>query len=190
MNYSDAIVYLKENNITKEDGTFYEFGEVCYSRLLVIQVFTCISLSPLFPSFFPSFSSFILSFPSSCQDIPEAPERAMTDKINDVRTILLPKLFNILLFIFPFCTPFSVSSPSSPTQPIFLCRFPAEIKSFYMARCPDDKRVTESVSLCNTVMGGRAEGEEKGRRNLARTVISTQCVGAGAHDVILFLPPQ
>lgn len=29
MNYADAIVYLKENNITKEDGTFYEFGEVC-----------------------------------------------------------------------------------------------------------------------------------------------------------------
>lgn len=28
MNYSDAIKYLKENNITKEDGTFYEFGEV------------------------------------------------------------------------------------------------------------------------------------------------------------------
>lgn len=28
MTYSDAIEYLKENNITKEDGTFYEFGEV------------------------------------------------------------------------------------------------------------------------------------------------------------------
>ena len=28
MNYSDAIVYLKEHNIKKEDGTFYEFGEV------------------------------------------------------------------------------------------------------------------------------------------------------------------
>ena len=28
MNYADAIVYLKENNITKDDGTFYEFGEV------------------------------------------------------------------------------------------------------------------------------------------------------------------
>lgn len=42
MNYSDAIEYLKENNITKEDGSFYEFGE----------------------------------------DIPEMPERKMTDKIN------------------------------------------------------------------------------------------------------------
>lgn len=28
MNYSDAIKYLKDNNITKEDGSFYEFGEV------------------------------------------------------------------------------------------------------------------------------------------------------------------
>ena len=28
MNYADAIVYLKENNITKDDGAFYEFGEV------------------------------------------------------------------------------------------------------------------------------------------------------------------
>lgn len=28
MNYADAIVYLKENGITKEDGSFYEFGEV------------------------------------------------------------------------------------------------------------------------------------------------------------------
>ena len=44
MNYTDALVYLKENNITKEDGTFYEFGE----------------------------------------DIPEMPERKMTDKINEV----------------------------------------------------------------------------------------------------------
>lgn len=34
MNYSDAIEYLKNNNITKEDGSFYEFGEVlnCYSK--------------------------------------------------------------------------------------------------------------------------------------------------------------
>lgn len=45
MNYSEAIVYLKEHNIKKDDGTYYEFGE----------------------------------------DIPEAPERAMTDKINEVR---------------------------------------------------------------------------------------------------------
>lgn len=31
--------------------------------------------------------------------------------------------------------------------PMFLIRFPAEIKSFYMQRCPDDKRVTESVDV-------------------------------------------
>lgn len=42
MDYSDAIKYLKEHKITKEDGSFYEFGE----------------------------------------DIPEMPERKMTDSIN------------------------------------------------------------------------------------------------------------
>ncbi|KAF9204622.1 hypothetical protein BGZ49_005079 [Haplosporangium sp. Z 27] len=74
MNYTDAIQYLKDNDIKKEDGTFYEVGE----------------------------------------DIPEAPERAMTDKIN---------------------------------RPIFLCRFPAEIKSFYMKRCPENPALTESVDV-------------------------------------------
>ncbi|KJE91596.1 nars-prov protein [Capsaspora owczarzaki ATCC 30864] len=43
MEYKDAIVWLKENDVRKPDGTFYEFGE----------------------------------------DIPEAPERAMTDKIGE-----------------------------------------------------------------------------------------------------------
>lgn len=43
MNYSDAIIWLKENDVRKDDGTFYEFGE----------------------------------------DIPEAPERKMTDTINE-----------------------------------------------------------------------------------------------------------
>jgi len=74
MDYAEAIKYLKEHNITKEDGTFYEFGE----------------------------------------DIPEAPERKMTDQIN---------------------------------EPIFLCRFPTEIKSFYMYRCPENKNLTESTDL-------------------------------------------
>jgi len=32
-------------------------------------------------------------------------------------------------------------------EPIFLCRFPAEIKSFYMKRDPIDRRLTESVDL-------------------------------------------
>ena len=43
MEYSDAIKYLKDNNITKEGGEYYEFGE----------------------------------------DIPEMPERKMTDQINE-----------------------------------------------------------------------------------------------------------
>lgn len=43
MHYSEAIAYLKEHGITKDDGTFYEWGE----------------------------------------DIPEKPERTMTDQINE-----------------------------------------------------------------------------------------------------------
>ncbi|KAG8456788.1 hypothetical protein GDO86_002537 [Hymenochirus boettgeri] len=74
MNYTEAIEWLKEHDVKKEDGTFYEFGE----------------------------------------DIPEAPERQMTDSIN---------------------------------EPILLCRFPAEIKSFYMQRCAEDQRLTESVDV-------------------------------------------
>lgn len=74
MNYSDAIKWLKDNNVTKDDGTFYEYGE----------------------------------------DIPEAPERKMTDTIN---------------------------------EPIMLCRFPADIKSFYMSKTPEDPTLTESVDV-------------------------------------------
>ncbi|KAI9314259.1 hypothetical protein BX666DRAFT_1863172 [Dichotomocladium elegans] len=74
MKYADAIKYLKEHDIKKEDGTFYEFGD----------------------------------------DIPEAPERLMTDQIN---------------------------------RPILLTHFPAEIKAFYMQKCSDDRRVTESVDV-------------------------------------------
>lgn len=32
-------------------------------------------------------------------------------------------------------------------EPIMLCKFPAEIKSFYMQRCSDNKRLTESVDV-------------------------------------------
>ena len=32
-------------------------------------------------------------------------------------------------------------------RPIFLCRFPAEIKSFYMKRCPENPALTESVDV-------------------------------------------
>jgi len=47
-------------------------------------------------------------------DIPEMPERRMTDQIN---------------------------------ESILFCRFPAEIKSFYMQRDPQDNQLTESVDV-------------------------------------------
>lgn len=74
LNYSEAIEFLKTNNITKDDGTYFQFGE----------------------------------------DIPEGAERKMTDLIN---------------------------------EPIMLCRFPANIKSFYMSRCSENMDLTESVII-------------------------------------------
>ncbi len=105
MDYSEAITYLKEHDIKKDDGTFYEFGEV---RIFMIhpQKFSLLS-------FASNVGNQILAV--YFQDIPEAPERKMTDQIN---------------------------------EPIFLCRFPVEIKSFYMQKCPEDRRLTESVSFC------------------------------------------
>lgn len=73
MNFSDVIEWLKEHDVKKGDGTFYEFGD----------------------------------------NIPEAPERRITDNIN---------------------------------EPILLCRFSVEIKSFYMQHCPEDP-LTESVDV-------------------------------------------
>lgn len=40
MAYADAIKYLKEHNITKEDGTFYEFGEVGRGTLFLPRLNT------------------------------------------------------------------------------------------------------------------------------------------------------
>lgn len=38
MNYVDAIKWLKDNNVTKDDGTFYEFGEVSYRIYYILQL--------------------------------------------------------------------------------------------------------------------------------------------------------
>lgn len=37
MDYTDAIKYLKENNITKDDGSFYEFGEVIIFHNIILN---------------------------------------------------------------------------------------------------------------------------------------------------------
>ncbi len=42
MNYVDAIKYLKEHDIKKEDGTYYEFGEVSVVFVLFVFVFVCL----------------------------------------------------------------------------------------------------------------------------------------------------
>jgi len=34
MNYTEAIEWLKEHDVKKEDGTHYEFGEVSLSKAL------------------------------------------------------------------------------------------------------------------------------------------------------------
>ena len=45
MDYSEAIEYLKKNNIKKEDDSFYEFGDVglllCCDVFAAIKLFTC-----------------------------------------------------------------------------------------------------------------------------------------------------
>lgn len=92
MDYGEAIEWLKANNVTKDDGSFYEFGE----------------------------------------DIPEAPERKMTDTIN---------------------------------EPIMLCRFPAGIKAFYMARCPENNDLTESVDVLLPGVGEIIGGSMREKNN-------------------------
>lgn len=50
MNYVDAIKWLKENNVTKDDGTFYEFGEVRYRIFYILQLTTILKFnSRIFP---------------------------------------------------------------------------------------------------------------------------------------------
>jgi hypothetical protein len=109
MPYSEAIQYLKEHNITKEDGTFYEFGE----------------------------------------DIPEAPERKMTDQIN---------------------------------EPIFLMRFPTEIKSFYMKRDPVDLNLTESDDLLIQNVGEIVGGSKLNKDLLDMFIFSAQNVKDKVQD--------
>ena len=41
MDYSDAIKYLRENEIKKDDGTYYEFGEVCALNLGISFISSC-----------------------------------------------------------------------------------------------------------------------------------------------------
>lgn len=74
MQYTEAIEWLRQHDVRKDDGTLYEFGE----------------------------------------DIPEKPERFMVDTIG---------------------------------EPIFLCRFPAEMKAFYMFKDEADRKLTHSTDL-------------------------------------------
>lgn len=36
MNYTEAIDWLREHDVKKDDGTYYEFGEVCVMLTLLL----------------------------------------------------------------------------------------------------------------------------------------------------------
>lgn len=74
MEYDEAISWLDRNEVRKDDGTPYVWGD----------------------------------------DIPEKPERHMVDTMG---------------------------------EPVFICRFPTEMKAFYMFRDPKDPRLTHSTDL-------------------------------------------
>ena len=66
----------------------FKSSHVLLSPLSFLSFLLSLLLSLFYSPFI--FSSLLLSPPpplSSCQDIPEAPERAMTDKINEVRIL-------------------------------------------------------------------------------------------------------
>lgn len=83
-------------------------------HFMSLERFVILSLIRYCQEFSPTNAWIIDHCVSFLKDIPEAPERQMTDTINET---------------------------------ILLCRFPAEIKSFYMQRCPEDRRLTESVRI-------------------------------------------
>lgn len=62
MSYSDAIEYLRVNRITKEDGTFYEFGEV-RTTIIIFLLFACTNILALCIVTIDSIAFLFRSFP-------------------------------------------------------------------------------------------------------------------------------
>lgn len=52
MQYVDAIKWLKEHDVKKDDGTYYEFGEVMTERNTEQQLKTKLTQTGLFSHFF------------------------------------------------------------------------------------------------------------------------------------------
>ena len=102
MDYKDAIKYLKEHDIKKDDGTYYEFG-----KNLIAFNFIHLNLG---------------------DDIPEAPERKMTDQIGKV----------IMLHRFP-----------AEIKSFYMPRCKVNYSGWWewLIFTEDDERVTESVDV-------------------------------------------